>query len=185
LVSRVGSKAYARHQDVLEYLGDGDSIQVAITDYFINIHPWMPIVSKKRMNMGLPLFDGGPDLAVLFLAMKLVTSKPTDGVAMGEYYLYTAAKRFLSLLESCGSISVMNLQALILVALYEYSHAIYPAAWMTVGACVKYVDLLGLPSYKSSCEILGQCVRCLDPLPLHIPLPQALASEGGLPLKNE
>ncbi|RYP57945.1 hypothetical protein DL769_009192 [Monosporascus sp. CRB-8-3] len=48
-------------------------------------------------------------------------------------------------------------QALILVALYEYGQGIYPAAWMTVGQCVRYADFIGLPSYQDSNHILGQC----------------------------
>ncbi|RYP86583.1 hypothetical protein DL770_004882 [Monosporascus sp. CRB-9-2] len=48
-------------------------------------------------------------------------------------------------------------QALILVALYEYGQGIYPAAWMTVGQCVRYADFIGLPSYQDSNNILGQC----------------------------
>ena len=60
---------------------------------------------------------------------------------------------------------ILYLQALILVALYEYGHGIYPAAWMTVGQCVRYADFLGIPSYEDSNNILGQCVRVTS-LPL-------------------
>ncbi|RYO98816.1 hypothetical protein DL764_006979 [Monosporascus ibericus] len=63
--------------------------------------------------------------------MKLITSQPRDGFDASENYLYTASKRFLSLLENSGTASLMYLQALILVALYEYGQGIYPAAWMT------------------------------------------------------
>ena len=38
-------------------------MQQTLADYFATIHPWMPIVSKKRMTLGLSLGDGGPDLA--------------------------------------------------------------------------------------------------------------------------
>ncbi|KAJ0331468.1 hypothetical protein COL922a_011885, partial [Colletotrichum nupharicola] len=62
--------------EVLQHLGDGTSVQSSIATYFTTIHPWLPIVSKKRMNMGVALSQGGPDLAMLFLAMKLMTTHP-------------------------------------------------------------------------------------------------------------
>ncbi|KAJ9151976.1 Regulator of drug sensitivity 1 [Pleurostoma richardsiae] len=143
--------------EVLEILSDGEGVQDAASKYFSTIHVWFPIISKKRMNLGIPLWDGGPDLAMLFLAMKLVTSPPLDGVAPADSLLYTASKRFAALLESSGAISMLYLQSLVLIALYEYGHGIYPSAWMTVGACVRYTEILGLPSYNESCLVLGQC----------------------------
>lgn len=145
-------------QDVLEILSNANALQKAVTDYFNTVHCWFPIISKKRMNMGHPLWEGGSDLALLFLAMKLVSKEPVNGVASADCVVYMACKRFLALLESSGTISILYLQAMMLVAIYEYGHSIYPAAWMTVAACSRYADILGLPSYKDSVVILGQCV---------------------------
>lgn len=110
------------------------------------------------MSLGISLSDGGPDLALLFLAMKLIITVPTPEMrSAADSHLYAACKRFLAQLESAGTLSVMYLQSMILVALYEFGHSIYPAAWMTSGACVRYAAMLGLPSYLESCTILGQC----------------------------
>lgn len=103
--------------------------------------------------MGLSLQNAGPDLAMLFLGMKLVTAPATD---VSDCSLYTTAKSFLAGLESSGSVSLFCLQAMILVALYEYGHAIYPAAWMTIGACARYADVLCLA--PGDHPILGQPV---------------------------
>ncbi|KAM6506559.1 hypothetical protein FSOLCH5_013533 [Fusarium solani] len=46
---------------------------------------------------------------------------------------------------------------MILVALYEYSQAIYPAAWMTVGACARYADLLGITSDREDWDLMDKC----------------------------
>src|SRR4051812_36325838 len=100
----------------------------------------MPIVSQKRLtrNMVNPLWEAGPDLALLFLCMKLVTSKPRDGVESSQTPVYMPAKRFLALLEAAGTISLIVLQAGILITWFEYGQAIYPAAYMTAGWCVRY-----------------------------------------------
>ncbi|KAH8676577.1 hypothetical protein BGZ60DRAFT_402881 [Tricladium varicosporioides] len=127
--------------DVLALLSQGNVVVDTSTDYFNTIHTWMPIVSKKRMDLGIPVREGGPDIAMLFLAMKLITAQ-IDEVADGT--LYSMSKGFLSGLEASGVVSLLCLQAMVLIALYEYSHSIYPAAWMTVGACARYAEILGL-----------------------------------------
>ncbi len=143
-------------------------MQQVTVEYFAAVHPWFPIVSRKRMSLGLPLRDGGPDLAMLFLAMKLIASVPADGLAGAADPVYAASKRFLALLECRGATSLLHLQAMLLVALYEYGQAVFPAAWMTIGACARYADMLGLPSYPDSASVLGQSVSHRYLLPLSL-----------------
>jgi hypothetical protein len=100
----------------------------------------MPVISKKRLNLGIAVHHGGPDIAMLFLAMRLIISPPGEEAE----FLYELSKNFLATLESAGVVSYLCLQALLLVALYEYSQAIYPAAWVRVGVCTRYVELLGI-----------------------------------------
>jgi hypothetical protein len=122
-------------------LGQENTIIDVSNAYFDTIHRWLPMVSKKRLDMGLPLQNAGPDLAMLFLAMKLITEPVTP---VPDLTLYREAKTFVALLESDGVISLFLLQAMILIAVYEFGHAIYPAAWMTTGACARYSDILGI-----------------------------------------
>ncbi|KAF5681842.1 hypothetical protein FDENT_7909 [Fusarium denticulatum] len=126
---------------VLTLLSQGNVVLDASQNYFATIHAWFPMISKKRMDMGLPVQNAGTDLEMLFLGMKLVT---TPAIDINHSALYDTAKSFLANLESNGVISLLCLQAMILVALYEYSHAIYPAAWMTIGSCARYSDTLGI-----------------------------------------
>lgn len=92
---------------------------------------------------------------MLFLAMKLITWRLVSCPSPADTPIYQASKRLLSLVESAGSVSLLNLQAMILVALYEYGHCIYPAASMTVGACARYGEILGLPAHGDTCAVLG------------------------------
>jgi hypothetical protein len=120
----------------------------------------MSIISKKRMtrNMLNPLWEAGPDLALLFLCMKLMITRPQEGLESANHPIYTAAKRFLGLMESSGMTSLLVLQAYVLVALYEIGQAIYPAAWMSAGACVRYGLLLGIHGHESAAPLLGRPV---------------------------
>ncbi|RXG50228.1 hypothetical protein VDGE_30759 [Verticillium dahliae] len=124
-------------EEVLAQLGEPAEIQQTINEYFVTIHLWLPIISKSRMQNGHSLLEGGSDLAMLFLAVKLVTTVPIPSVAAADHYIYLTAKRFVLSLEHGGVPSIMVLQSMVLIAIYEYSHGIYPAAWTTIGGCAR------------------------------------------------
>ncbi|TVY90069.1 Depudecin biosynthesis cluster-specific transcription activator [Lachnellula willkommii] len=144
--------------DVLDLLGNGQTVQAIVSEYFATVHRWMPIVSQMRMtrNMVNPIWEAGPDLALLFLCMKLIISRPQDGIESSQNPIYLAAKRFISLLEMSGAATLLILQANLLVMWYEYGQAIYPAAWMTAGWCVRYGNLLGINGQSEAVQILGR-----------------------------
>ncbi|KAH9204335.1 hypothetical protein DL95DRAFT_398601 [Leptodontidium sp. 2 PMI_412] len=116
----------------------------------------MPIVSKTRLYRHLlnPLVPRRTDVALLILCMKLVTQSPTstsgqdmedvdvDEVGEMKDWLppveYLAAKRLHAELAEGGGFSTQVLQSGVLIALYEYGHAIYPAAYLSIGACARY-----------------------------------------------
>ncbi|EHA25871.1 hypothetical protein ASPNIDRAFT_43717 [Aspergillus niger ATCC 1015] len=139
--------------DILTILNQQNFILGTTSLYFDTIHPWMPIISKKRLDLGISLKDGGPDIALLFLAMKLNTLPPPPGSEI-HGAIYSSAKRFLATLEASGAVSFGYLQAMTSIAVYEYSHSIYPAAWMTVGACARLAELLGISPGKDTMKIM-------------------------------
>ena len=150
-------------QDVLELIGDGSSVTAIANEYFATVHIWMPIVSQKRLmvNMSSPHWEAGPDLALLFLCMKLIISRPPDGIESYQASVYISAKRFLALMEAAGTVSLFVLQAGLLITWYEYGQAIYPAAWMSAGWCVRYGNLLGINGHSETLELLGRPVSTL------------------------
>ncbi len=108
--------------------------------------------------MANPLWEAGPDLALLFLCMKLIISRPQDGIESSQHPIYVSAKRFIALLEATGTATLLMLQANILVTWYEYGQAIYPAA-MTAGWCTRYGNMLGISGNKYATDLLGRLVR--------------------------
>ncbi|KAI9047674.1 hypothetical protein LZ554_008385 [Drepanopeziza brunnea f. sp. 'monogermtubi'] len=144
--------------DVIQILRDGTEIQEIITTYFNSVHKWMPIVSQKRLtqNLANPLWEAGPDLALLFLCMKLIISRPQDGIECSHNPIYTSAKRFVALMEATGTTSLLVLQANLLVTWFEYGQAIYPAASMSAGWCIRYGNMLGINGNNEAAQLLGQ-----------------------------
>ncbi|PTB68483.1 fungal-specific transcription factor domain-containing protein [Trichoderma citrinoviride] len=124
--------------------------------FFHTIHRWFPMISRKRFYEELHEASEGPgvaaDFGCLLLAMKLMTWRPPslEGDAPGgegpnaRTATYRAAKQFCFELEAAGMVSLRVLQGMLLVALYEVGHAIYPAAFMSVAACVRYAHALGI-----------------------------------------
>jgi hypothetical protein len=90
--------------------------------------------------------------------MKLIISRPTDSIDGPQTSIYMSAKRFLSLMEAAGTVSLFVLQAGLLITWYEYGQAIYPAAWMSAGWCVRYGNLLGVNGHQKALELLGRPV---------------------------
>jgi len=109
--------------------------------------------------MANPLWEAGPDLALLFLSMKLIISRPQDGIESSQNPIYMSAKRFVALMEATGTSSLLVLQANILITWFEYGQAIYPAAWMSAGWCVRYGNMLGINGHGEAAQLLGRPVN--------------------------
>ncbi|UKZ54233.1 hypothetical protein TrVGV298_008040 [Trichoderma virens] len=130
--------------DILTVLTQGGSVVDASNNYFSTVHRWLPFISRRRMDLGFSIREAGPELAMLFFSMKLITTKIEDDASTDTGAHYLSAKGFLDTLQLNNAVSLICLQSMILVALYEFSHAVYPAAWMTLGACARYAEILGL-----------------------------------------
>ena len=76
--------------------------------------------------------------------MDLITWIPSERDCNPRGSTYTAAKSFYLDLEIAGIVSIQVLQAGILIALFEFGHALYPSAAVSVEACAKYGYALGI-----------------------------------------
>ncbi|KAL6904051.1 fungal-specific transcription factor domain-containing protein [Trichoderma evansii] len=129
---------------LLTYVGDITSDRDFVRSYFLNIHPSMPFLSKKKFTERIlnPLSPLRPASTLLIATMKLLADRlPKQGPRCKAYY---SIKNSLLEAESSCSLELRVLQAIILMAIFELGHAIYPAAYLTVGYCVRYGSALGL-----------------------------------------
>jgi hypothetical protein len=137
--------------NVSSLIGDVSSIRSIASFFFATIHPWLPFISKRTFYSCLlnPLTERRTELCLLTLSMKLCCTAPGDeeGEDTVKTRLYHTVKRFHHEVESAGFLSIHILQAGILIALYELGQAIYPAAYLTVGACARYGLALGVNKF--------------------------------------
>jgi hypothetical protein len=57
---------------------------------------------------------------------------------------YVAIRYAIFEAETAGILTFPLLQAKIILTVYEFAHAIYPAAYLSVGACARYGTSLGV-----------------------------------------
>lgn len=135
------------NRDIIELVGGLADIRTTAETYFKMVHDWWPIISKRRFHRVLlnPVAQRRVELYLLTLSMKLSCLAAKDV----NLSLYRTVKRFYSDLEVAGFYSIHLLQAAILIAIYEIGHAIYPAAFLSIGACARYAVLLGLDQDES------------------------------------
>ncbi|KAI9868189.1 MAG: hypothetical protein M1813_006934 [Trichoglossum hirsutum] len=132
--------------ETMDALGDITEVQMMVETYFLTAHTWMPIISKKRLYQQLmkPLIEQNADFALLYLCMKLIIQRPPEPPTTVQTPLYAIAKRLYFMVETSGVYSVALLQAGILISLYELGHAIYPAAYLSIGQCARLGHALGI-----------------------------------------
>lgn len=134
--------------DVSRLVGDASSIRDIAATFFRTIHRWYPIVSKQAFFTCLlnPLSQRQTELSLLALCMRLSCTTPSeaDEENGNKTALYRVAKRYYREVETAGVQSIHVLQAGILIAIYELGQAIYPAAYLTVGACARFGLGLGI-----------------------------------------
>lgn len=91
------------------------------------------------MHMMNPLTRPRPDVKLLLCAMSLISWSPYQhGMrSTPRTSEYLSLKRAFLDAELAGLLTIPLLQAMILTSVYELGHAIYPAAYISIGSCVR------------------------------------------------
>jgi hypothetical protein len=130
--------------DLQCFIGNVSDAREFASTFFTFVHPWMPFVSRKLFSERLlsPLRRPHADTELLIAAVKLLASAPSEGDPRTA--AYHSIKATLHQAELNGLLRFRVFQALILVAIYEIGHAIYPSAYLTLGYCARYGTALGI-----------------------------------------
>jgi hypothetical protein len=138
---------------VLDHVGSHNKRSAIIETHFQTTHRWMSIVSKVRLDSMVTreskAAQHSPDFILLVLSMKLIQQMPQESTRLQQESLYILAKQLCASLEMAGIQSMLKLQASLLIAAFETNHAIYPAAYMSMGYCVTQAFALGLQNKEA------------------------------------
>jgi Fungal Zn(2)-Cys(6) binuclear cluster domain/Fungal specific transcription factor domain len=129
-------------REIMSFIGD--PWQVA-EQWFRETSSWLPILSIKhfRDKVLQPLSAMPADTLLLLASMKVITWAPS-GDSSARTTAYIATKRCHQEAQLMGVLSVPLLQAMVILALYEIGHAIYPAAYLSIGSCARYGMAIGV-----------------------------------------
>jgi hypothetical protein len=130
-------------------IGSLEEIRRTADEFFETVHPWMPIISKARfydVYLRDSTHHNKADVVLFLLALRLIISNPTQDPRLG---IYDWTKHFHQKVEGSGTPSILILQANIFIALYELGHGLYPNAYMTIGACARYLYVIGINGTSS------------------------------------
>ncbi|GAB1207585.1 hypothetical protein APSETT445_006309 [Aspergillus pseudonomiae] len=143
--------------EYLPYLRSPAQVRHEVDVYLNSVHTFFPIVSKLRLYQQLSNADriNEPDFGLLLIAMQL-HSRPCSEVDSSEAELYRSAKACHVYVESSNIFSIKVLQALLLIALYEISNSIYPAAYLTVGHCARLGHAMGVHQRSDAPQMLNR-----------------------------
>jgi hypothetical protein len=148
-------------QYALDLLGDFSGWRSIASEFFDSANTFMPIISKARLygHYLNPLIQPRADVALLVLCMRIVAIVPPPGMVMSVVPEYLAAKALYHHIETAEGFSLQVLQSGVLIALYEFGHAIYPAAYLSIGTCARYgisggLDGTGIQQMKPSFDMM-------------------------------
>ncbi|KAI1502545.1 hypothetical protein F5X99DRAFT_417869 [Biscogniauxia marginata] len=133
-------------------------VQALVEEYFSAVHPWLPILSKKRIRQTFVESGASEDAlhALLLLCMKLLSEPLPPETPAAATYGYLTAKESLLRVESSYFPSLALLQSVILIAVYEISHGIYPAAYLRVGHASRLAIMMGFHDRKHASQMFKE-----------------------------
>ena len=113
------------------------------SNYFTNIHCWLPIIFKSRFYTRLATLgeDSGSNFCLLILCMRLVAQDANESIS-SRFSLYHIAKSLATLTETSPSLDAV--QARLLIAIFEMGRGLYPAASISIGAVASMAMSIGL-----------------------------------------
>ncbi|KAI0437077.1 hypothetical protein F4803DRAFT_540088 [Xylaria telfairii] len=120
----------------------------ATSKFVATIYPWFPILNQATLTRLIDWSENeNPDgsLAFLLLCMHILNQWPCQHQPrMTDNSLYIAARRLFFFLQDTVNPSPEELlQAGILITLYECSHGIWNAAYVTLANCIALSQLAG------------------------------------------
>ncbi|KAJ6441326.1 fungal specific transcription factor [Purpureocillium lavendulum] len=126
--------------------------------YLETVQHWLPMLSRKRLHSDLLTLAIGkkPADTLLILCMKLCTQGIRSDDSSEEQQddeVYNTAKQCCFYAESGGFVSLRLVQSLVLLAVYELGHAIYPAAYLTIGRASRLAGMMGQHSRKNTRQL--------------------------------
>ncbi|KAH9205012.1 fungal-specific transcription factor domain-containing protein [Leptodontidium sp. 2 PMI_412] len=132
---------------VEETLPPTEVYQELLQIYFDQIHPGIPMIHKQKFYTTMKLGpDSRPPLCLQFSILCLSSSVTPKYKRFGETF-YQKARRYAEISEANGTdeaYTVYHAQCWLLIANFDAQRMHIKRAWMSVGKCIRLVQMIGL-----------------------------------------
>ena len=128
----------------------------AVDSYVRTVDQWLPILSRNKIDTLRVVVGSLNEFERLLLlsSIRLVTSTPFSAEAAGSSDLYISVRKALMAGSAAPFPSIVPLQAMILLTVYEMGHGLYPAAFLSLGSCISMGQALGLHNSESAIQMI-------------------------------
>ena len=133
-------------RSLIEIVGQRPKAEYVVSLYFGSVNTWFTIIERTRFDTQVEEMwtAHSAETALLVICMMLITRAPHADLAAGmDDHLYLTAKAAYTLVQSRVPLSTPLLQAKLLIALYEYSHALSQQAYVSLGNCAQMSKAFG------------------------------------------
>ncbi|KAH7112922.1 fungal-specific transcription factor domain-containing protein [Dendryphion nanum] len=119
-------------------LPDPDSLDAIIAEYFLQLHPWIPMIHEARFRQRLSQPRHDEKLTVVLHSMVLAASKYVSGDVLSRAQLEDTRRWVIW--KSMENIFLESLQALIIVAYTDIGDGNSAKAWSIIGSLTRTVE---------------------------------------------
>ncbi|KAJ8109655.1 hypothetical protein OPT61_g7304 [Boeremia exigua] len=138
----------ASRTDDAPSLPTADILEPVLAAYFTQIHPWIPMIHKGRFYERLADEKQGEQLLIVLHSMVLAASKFVPGAAL---HVNAHTRRWI-VSSAMDSLSLENLQALIILAFNDFGDGNAEKAWSIVGSMTRTVEYTQLAQEQEEGE---------------------------------
>ncbi|TVY73279.1 Citrinin biosynthesis transcriptional activator ctnR [Lachnellula suecica] len=130
--------------------------------YFDKIHPSLPMIHKYRYLAAMNLAPSQRPPVALRYAMWTSAASVVEKYMDLKDHFYQRSRKYMEMdyLKGHGEhmISVAHAQTHVLLASYEFKMMYFPRAWMSTGAAIRLVQMMGLHRLDGAGLDVKQCL---------------------------
>lgn len=149
--------------DIEEPLPLPDIIEELHHLFFTKTHPTMPVIHRPRYLMAMSNSSpkNRPPVPLQYIVWAFAASVSDKYQSVHRHY-YERARHYFDRDEMRGQgeniVSLQHVQALTLIASYEFKYLMFPRAWQTTGRASRLGLMLGLHKIDGSAMDVKQCL---------------------------
>lgn len=124
-------------------LPDSGVLEAVVAAYFRNVHPWIPLIHQGRLLHKLEDLSAHPEVLVILHSMTIAAGRFVPAYGASPTGMSGAHRKWV-VYTAMESLSLENLQALIIIAWSDIGQGEAAKAWSIIGSLTRTVEYMQL-----------------------------------------